>query len=109
VRRWTRAASSPAANPIVRIVLAGGRNAVENGFLFRKRNKPLAAGTFPLRGLPDPPRRPDLLQVPKLLPRGRSFFNNGYAVLQLAGTSAKATYYAVGDTGSETAFYEETL
>jgi 3',5'-cyclic AMP phosphodiesterase CpdA len=76
-----------------------------------KRGRCVGHGAYPVGfdEIPNPPTRPDLLQVPKLLPRGRSFFNNGYAVLQLAGTSAKATYYAVGDTGSETVFFEEEL
>lgn len=76
-----------------------------------QRGRCVGHGAYPVgfSEIPNPPNRPALLQVPKLLPQGTSFYNNGYAIIELNGSSASATYFAVDDYGKEAPFFQETI
>jgi 3',5'-cyclic AMP phosphodiesterase CpdA len=76
-----------------------------------KRGRCVGHGAYPVgfAEIPDPPKRRDLLQVARLLPKGKSFFNNGYAVMEIDGPSAKVTYYACDDNANESVFFTEPI
>ena len=51
-----------------------------------------------------------MLQIPKVIPRGQSFYNNGYAIITLVGEpQAHVDYYVVDDANTEAVFFKEDI